>query len=398
MVADANARAHVRSWRVFSFLFATSLAACSDTTTPGTRPTYPGTDTLGQPPVAAAFTQMNTDARTIQVAVSSEGFGQRGFDYNATPAEGDIVFVDGWEVRFSRILVTVKNVRLNRPGTMPTVQTSVGALVAQNPRAYAVNVQKAGPLTGAGGGEETAIPLFVFRSGDDGSALDPTVRYAISYDIVPATMSSTNVNLDGEDYTAYQTMINRGWTQLVEGTATYRGTAPAMGTAFASYPTTVRFSLGYGAAAEYLNCYNPDNGGKETPGVQPNAGRAVRAQLTFHMDHIFWESLGAEDPPLHFDPFAARAMTMGTMGVVTMDDLMGVVPSNLRDRMMRQVPDRGGQTRGYTVRSPDALSYSTGGVQGVNDLRDFVVYSARASGHLNADGLCAVRPSGAFRF
>ena len=79
-------------------------------------------------------------------------------------------------------------------------------------------------------------------------------------------------------------------------------------------------------------------------------------------------------------------------------DILINVAGNLRDRMMRQVPDRGGQTRGYTVRNADALSYSTGGVQGVNDLRDLVAYSARASAHLNADGLCAVRPSGAFRF
>jgi hypothetical protein len=398
-----SARAHgAHARRVFSCLLlgATLALGCGDTTTPmaGVAPTYPGTDALGATPVAPAFTMAANDARTIQVSISSEGFGQQGFPYAATPPAGEPVFVDGWEVRFTRILVTVKNVRLNRPGNMPSDPASVGAPVATNPRAYAVNVQKAGPVTGAGGGEETAIPLFVFRSDEQGGALSTTTRYALSYDVVPATTASTNVNLDAADLTAYQNMVTRRWTQLIEGTATYRGTAPAMGSPFAAYPTTVRFTFGFGAPSAYVNCANPDNGAKDMPGVQPSATGRARAQLTFHMDHTFWEALGREDPPLHFDHFAARAMTMGAMGVVTMDDLTGVVPTNLRDRMMQPVHDRGAQTMGYTARNPMALSLELGGTAGINDLRDFVAFSTRASAHLNADGLCAVRPSAPITF
>ena len=373
-------------------------AGCSDATPAGAAPTYPGTDTLGATPVQSAFTMATNAPRTVQVSISSEGFGQQGFAYAAMPPDGEPVFVDGWEVRFTRILVTVKNVRLNGPGTTPSDPAAVGGAVALNPRAYAVNVQKAGPVTGAGGGEETAIPLFVFTAADSGAALDPTVRYAFSYDAVAATMAATNVNLDAGDVTAYQTMVTRGWTQLLEGTATYRGTAPAPGSAFAAFPTAVRFSFGFGAPSTYANCNNPDNGADGAPGVQPSANGRARAQITFHMDHAFWESLGREDPPLHFDPIAARAMGSGAMGVVTLDDLMGVVPTNLRDRMSRAVADRGGQTMGYTARNAAALSLDPGGTAGINDLRDFVAFSARASGHLNADGLCAVRPSGALRF
>lgn len=377
------------------------LLGCSATpgTTPnGTPPTYPGTDTLQPTPMASAFTPMTSAPRTVQVSVSSESFGQQGFGWSATPPAGEPVFVDGWEVRFHRILVTVKDVRLNAPGTSASDPAAVGAAVAQNPRAYAVNVQRAGALTGAGGGDETAIPLFVFTAADSGASLDATVRYAFSYDLVAATTRATNVNLDGADLTAYQRMIERGWTQLVEGTATYRGVAPATGTPFAAYPTTVNFSFGYGAPARYMNCSNPDNGGEGTPGVQPSSTRHARAQVTLHMDHLFWEALSREDPPLHFDPVAARANTTGTTGTVSLDDLMGVVPTNLRDRMNRPVPDRGAQTMGYTARNPMALSLDPGGASGVSDLRDFVVYSARASGHLNADGLCAVRPSGPLRY
>jgi len=379
---------------------ALGLAGCADggATPPGATPSYPGTDVLGRSPVQAAFTASANTPRTIQVSISSEGFGQQGFAYTASPPEGEPVIVDGWEVRFSRILVTVKNTRLDGPGASPSDQSVVGAPVAANPRAYAVNVQKAGPLTGAGGGEETAIPLFVFTASDSGAPLVTTTRYALSYDVVAATTAATNVNLDDGDFTSYQTMVARGWTQLVEGTATYRGTAPPAGSALASYPTTVRFSFGYGAPTRYINCYNPDNGMKDSPGVQPSATGRARAQLTFHMDHLFWEALGREDPPLHFDHVAARATGSGAMGNVTLDDLVGVVPTNLRDRMMRPIPDRGGQTMGYTARNPTALSLELGGTAGITDLRDFLAFSARASAHLNADGLCAVRPTGPLRY
>ncbi len=243
-----------------------------------------------------------------------------------------------------------------------------------------------------------AIPLFVFTAADSGAALEATVRYAFSYDLVPASMASTNVNLDAGDLTAYQTMVTRGWTQLIEGTATYRGVAPMAGSPFADYPTSVRFSFGFGAPSAYANCNNPDNGAEDAPGVQPSGNGRARAQVTIHTDHSFWEALGREDPPLHFDHLAARATVTGSAGVVTLDDLMGVVPTNLRDRMNRQVPDRGGQTMGYTARNAMALSFDPGGTAGISDLRDFVVFSTRASGHLNADGLCAIRPSGALRF
>ncbi len=402
MIRTPTVRRRPSSTRAIPYcLAALALAAgCGgDPMSPaGTAPTYPGTDALGATPVGAPFTMATNEARTIQVSVSSEGFGQQGIPYAAMPPEGEPVFVDGWELRFTRILVTVKNVRLERPGASPSDPASVGAAVATNPRAYAVNVQRQGPLTGAGGGEETAIPLFVFRADDQGRALDTTTRYAFSYDLVAATMASTNVNLDAGDLAAYQTMVTRGWTQLLEGTATYRGVAPAPGSAFASWPTTVRFSLGFGAPSAYVNCANPDNGGEGSAGVQASATGRARAQVTIHMDHAFWEALGREDPPLHFDHLAARANGTGAMGTLSMDDLQGVVPTNLRDRMNRPVADRGGQTRGYTPRNPMALSLDLGGTAGIDDLRAFVAFSARASAHLNADGLCAVRPSGPLRF
>lgn len=389
------------------------LAGCSD---PGTSPgatvdagsalvdaPLPAGDAAVLPPgfatpVAPAFTASTRTPRTVQVSISSEDLGQSGFDYTATPSDGAIVFVDGWELRFSRIVLTVANLRLNQPGTVPTDQGSVGAAVATVPGRFAVDLQKAGQLTGAGGAPETAIPLAVVTSPAAGGSLDPTVRYAFSYDAVAASGAAINVNLDAAGVAAYEQMIRRGWTEYVEGTATYRGAAPAAGSPFADYPTTVTFRFGWSAPAQYVNCNNPDNGGGEVPGVQPSATGSARAQITFHMDHLFWGALGVEDPPPHFDQFAARAQAVGGVSVVTLDDAMGVVPTNLVDRMMRPVPDRGGQTMGYTPRNAAALSLDLGGNSNIRDLRDFATFSARAGGHLNADGLCFVRPLGAITY
>lgn len=349
-------------------------------------------------PVAPAFTASSRDPRTIQVSVSSEELGQQGFDYASMPAAGAIVFVDGWELRFSRILVTLGNIRINRPGASTSDRSSVGAAVASVPGSFAVDIQKPGPLTGAGGAPETAIPLAVIRAPSAGGSLDTTVRYAFSYDGVPATPGATNVNLDAAGVALYEQMIRRGWSQYIEGTATYRGTTTGLAPAFADYPTSVTLRLGWAAPAQYINCNNPENGGDEMPGVQPSASTAARAQITFHMDHLFWGALGVENPPLHFDQYASRARTTAGASEVTLDDLQGVVPTNLLDRMMRQVPDRGAQTMGYTPRSASALSFDLGGTSGIRDLRDFVTFSARSYGHLNADGLCFVRPSAAITY
>lgn len=334
---------------------------------------------------------MGTSApRTINVSITGEGEAQQGFDYTASPSEGARVFVDGWQVRFDRILTTVANIRLNRPGTTPSDQSIIGAAVFTSPQAFAVDLVRPGPLTATDG--DTAVPLLVI--GGAGAALDPMVRYAFSFDAVRARAAATNVNLDEAAVTAYEEMLRRGWTWLFEGTATYRGVAPPPGSAFASYPTTVRLRFGFGADTRYVNCNNPDNGGDDAPGVAPNAGASVTAQITVHIDHMFWSALGIEDPALRFDPIAARAQN----GLVTLDDLRGVVPTNLRDRMNRPVPDRGGQTVGYTARNPDALSFDLGGNSGIADLREFLAFSQRASPHLNGDGLCAVRPSSEITF
>jgi hypothetical protein len=350
-------------------------------------------------PFDPGITAMSNDPNTIQVTVSSEGNGQQGLDYTATPAADQIVIVDGWELRFDSILTTIGSVRLDGPGTNPADPSVVGARVAAEPRSFAIDAKRAGSFRGVGGGDETAIPLFAFRNNATGGALDPMVRYAFSFDVVPANAGATNTNLTREQFADYNQMIARGWTMLVTGTATYRGRAAMAGTPTADIPTSVRFRYGFSAPASYINCGNPENGMDSAPGIAPRATGAARGQITLHMEHLFWLRLNVEDPPVHFDHIAARA-TPGAMGqpaLSVLDDLAGVTPNNVVDRMMRPIVDRGDQTMGY-MRMGERLTAELNGASGVEDLRGFMAFSARSMAHLNADGLCFVRPTGPIRF
>jgi hypothetical protein len=351
-------------------------------------------------PFDPGITPTGNAPNTINVTITSEEEGQHGIHYDPMPAMDEIVIVDGWEIHFDSIITTISNVRLNEPGTMPADPSMVGALVAQEPRSFAIDVHKRGSFPSAGGGDATAIPLFAFRQSASGAALNPMVRYAFSFDISAASPTATNVNLSREQYADYQEMIAKRWTVLIKGRADYRGRPAMPGSVFADYPTSVRFRYGFGAPASYINCDNPDNGGMDgAPGVAPRATGPARAEITLHMEHLFWLRLNVEDPPAHYDVFAARA-TPGSMGmpaVSTMDDLMGVVPTNLVDRMMRPIPDRGDQTTGYMPMGMRLVA-QTNGASGIDDMRSFVAYAVRSFAHLNSDGLCVVRPTGPFVF
>ncbi|MDP3276070.1 MAG: hypothetical protein Q8Q09_12795 [Deltaproteobacteria bacterium] len=363
-----------------------------DTVTPNDGPVGPSFAV----PFVPGISPMDNAPRVIQVTASSETLGQEGFAYTATPAEGDIVFVDGWEVRFTSILLSVSGVRLDLPAGNAADQSMVGAAVAREPRTFAIDLKKMGNFPGAGGGTETSIPLFAFTQTGAGAPLDPMVRYAFSFDVVNASANATNVNLTQAQFADYNEMIAKQWSTLVSGTATYRGRAPEPMSAAASYPQSVGFRFGFSAPASYINCNNPDNGMDSAPGVAPRTTGPVRAQVTFHTDHFFWLRLNVEDPPLHFDQFAARARMMGANAEVSLEDLQGVAPTNLMDRMNRPIVDRGEQTMGY-MRRTERLAGEPNGATGVDDMRTFVAFAARGMGHMNADGLCAIRPLGALR-
>jgi hypothetical protein len=347
---------------------------------------------------------------TIQLTASGEALALGGYAF--PPASADATaFVDGWEVRFSKLLVTVDHITLSEnPDAVPTDQSQTGRLVAQLDGPWAVDLHRGGPLTGKGGSDEQAIELGTLdrQNAAGGGTLDAGVRYAFGFSTVPAIDSAKRVALDAAD-PDYADMIAQGYTVLYIGTATFRGSActstdPSFD--FTQLPAQVDFRLGFRSPTSYVNCQNPDNdpavafGHEEHQrGVQVRANQVVTAQLTVHSDHPFWESI-IHDSPAHFDQLAALARP-GPDGrfSVSLTDAVGVDFTAFRFNG-KPLPWRACVTSYTPPNTAPQMGFDSGTVphnpsgdpaHTLRDYADFATYNQSTQGHLNSDGLCFVR-------
>lgn len=331
----------------------------------------------------------------ILVTFSGEDLVSTGYEWtSASKAEGDPpAFVDGWALSFEHVITTVGNVRLSADPDKDTGNASaVGALVASADGPWAVDLVKGGDVVGkSGSADEKATRLVGFTSKADGSAFDPTARYAFGYDFLDASASAKQVNLGVEAAALYAESVTKGWTTLYVGTATYKGPAPAAGTVFASIPKVVKFKIGLRNPSTYANCRNTDLnqvGGEFPRGVQVSAALGTTAQITLHTDHAFWDTLNVEGTPLHFDAIAAQA---NSAGAVTIDDLVATDVTAVTTRAGAKllwrslVPD-------YTAPAGQ-VKYNANGTTfaRANSLASYLAYSAASGGHMNANGECELK-------
>jgi hypothetical protein len=359
--------------------------------------------------VCSTCTNSTGGGGTIQFTASGEVLALSGYAFPPTTTD-DPAFVDGWEVRFAKVLVTVDKITLSEnPDFAPTDQSITGKAVAQANGPWAIDLHKGGPLSGKGGSDEQALAITSINkqnlNGDQ--AFDDTTRYAFGFDTVPASASAQKLNIDASD-PDYADMVSKGYAVLYVGTATWKGTScPSTNSAFdfTQLPTTVNFKLGFKSPTTYTNCQNPDNdpakplGAEEHQrGVQIANNDTTVAQVTVHTDHPFWESFEHDSPP-HFDQLAALAKkdTQGNYNVTT-DDALGVnftafpfgseklpwracLPGYVSPNMNVQM--------GF-----DSLSvpYNPAGdpATSIRDYADYLTYNQSTQGHLNSDGLCFV--------
>jgi len=338
----------------------------------------------------------------VLVTASGELLALAGYGFPPSPG-AEVALVDGWEVSFEHAIVTFDRITLgDNPDLMPSDQSQHGASVAEAIGPWAVDLHLGGPLAGKGG-TDRAAPIVAFGGG----GLDPARRYALGFETVAATHSAHNVNLNPTGIQRYQDMIAKGHTLFFSGTATFRGTSCTSSDPsydFSLLPKTLRFEFGLATPAHYVNCQNPDNdpaapfaGEEHQRGVQVKPNTSVIAQLTFHTDHLFWESV-AHDAPAHFDMYAARLAGQPDGSTVTLADLAGAPIQPITDAKGQPVPWRS-CTPEYALPGTSALSFETGGIPynpagdpktAIRDLADYVGYAVSTLGHLNADGLCAV--------
>ncbi len=344
---------------------------------------------------------------TVELTASGEVLALGGYDFPSDPE-----FVDGWEVKFDELLVTVGNVTLSEsPDKSPTDQSQTGKAVAQVKGPWAVDLHKGGPLQGKGGSDEQAIKLATLdnQNLNGGAPFDQTVRYAFGFDVVAATDSAKKLNFDDADNQDYADMVQNGWTVLYVGTATFKGsdcTSTDPSYDFSKLPGTVKFRLGFKSPTHYVNCQNPDNQGKalgdeeSQRGVQIKANTTTIAQVTIHTDHPFWESV-LHDSPAHFDPLAAQAKDVDGVATVTLADVQGVNFTAFTDKDGNSLPWRSCDTANYTPPdSSKAMDFDTQGIpydpsgdpgEVLRDDLDYMTYNQSTQGHLNSDGLCFVQ-------
>ncbi|HVH47180.1 MAG TPA: hypothetical protein VM925_32805 [Labilithrix sp.] len=297
----------------------------------------------------------------LTVTISGEGAALTGFAFPPVSAN-DHAFVDGWDVRFDRILVTVDSIALSdSPDMSPTDQAQTGAVVASVNGPWAVDMTKPGvtdikPRTqsqalsdhdhAVDGKDPHAQPLARFDALDGNRSFDPAHRYAFGFDIVAASPSAKRTNLDAAAEADYAEMLSKGLSVLYVGTATFKGvdckqSDPAY--KFDKLPTTVKFRFGFKSPTKYTNCQNTDLRGKPFDGEEAQRGVQVSehggtvAQITLHVDHPFWSTVDHDASELYFDQMAAVASPDGTL---LTEDLAKLDFTSFKDREGNALPWR----------------------------------------------------------
>lgn len=342
---------------------------------------------------------------SLLVTISGEASALEGFGFPPAGAGGAPYFLDGWEVRFEQVLVTMGGVAVHEnPELNPNDPSQVGALVAEVNGPWAVDLAKGGSLDAKEqNGKAVALARLTSKNTQSGSpAFDPTTRYAFSYSLVTAQQNVLNVNLDEAGETSYREMIEKGWSVLLVGTATWRGDTACRSTGttydFARFPQSVKFRFGFAAPVNFKNCVNPDLSPSDSRGVQTSTNAQTVAQLTLHLDHPFWESL-EEDAPLRWDALSARKSVAMGAGPASAELTTADLAIDLfapRDAQSAPIPWRTCGPVLPTERTSGTISYDpvnvpvnpAGGAAGLKDLTDYMTYNLSTFGHLNNDGLC----------
>lgn len=334
------------------------------------------------------------DGPTLRVTISGEEAAASGIPFPAVSAD-EPAFVDGWEIAFERVLVTVGDVVLtDNPDMSPTDQAQTGPVVARAAAAKAVDLSK---LT-------DAAEVAVFTKRDDGSSFDPAVRYGFGYSLVAASDAAEGVNFDRAADADYREMIDEHYAVLYVGTATFRGTSCTSSDDaydFTALPKVVRFRFGFESPTSYVNCQNTDLKGKafdgeeSQRGVQLAEGQENTAQITLHLEHPFWSTVDHDAAEMYFDQMAVAASAEGALSLA---DLARLDVTSFKDASGKTLPWRScvankpaksGPRRfdaGSVPIDPTAAPESA-----LRNYADYTRYLQSAQGHLNADGLCAIK-------
>lgn len=345
---------------------------------------------------------------SLLVTITGEGGATEGTAFPPAAGGGEPYFLDGWEITYEHVIVTVGSVSISEgPDTNPNDQSVTGPQVAEVVGPWAVDLAKEGPLDSKEqNGKAFPLARITNQNKKAGTpAFDATSKYALSFSLVAAGAGVQNVNLDEAGQAAYRAMAQNGQSFLLQGTATWKGDqgTPACRSTdplydFTRFPRAVKFSLGFKMPVNFKNCVNPELQPMDSRGVQTVTNAQTVAQLTLHLDHPFWEAL-EEDAPLRWDAIAARKSVATGAGPASVDVTLADLAFDFqapRDAQNAPVPWRTCGAVEAGERSSGTVSYDpvnvpvnpAGGAAGLKDLADYMTYNLSTFGHLNNDGLC----------
>jgi len=245
----------------------------------------------------------------------------------------DIRFIDGWSVRFTKYLVSVGQIRL---------AAADGAEAFASSDVFVADLHRGDPV--------------IVTYGNLAAR-----RYErLSFRVVAAPEDARPVGEVAPEDLAR--MKREGLNYLIAGRAEKNG-------------RTVTFDWGLKNPSRATNCTNGVDG---TEGVVVRNGTTSIAELTFHLDHLFWDTLGSEVAELRFD--AVDAMS-GDDAVVGFDELRSQLLADLRAQGGGPLRDEKGER----------LFYNPGSVPLPEPtLQAFMLATSASQVHLNGLGLCTI--------
>jgi len=261
----------------------------------------------------------------VRIAISGEEASRSGYPVGS--GDDVIEFADGWTLEMRKVLVSIESFELR-------AADGDDAAVDADPVIADLHL-----------GEPE---LWRF----EGVPARRWDRVGYRYAPPPSNVRAAN-DVSDEDI---ERMADEGYSLLVEAVLT-KG------------DREVELSYGFAIEVEHSQCVN---GQDETDGLVVPTNATVDAQITVHLDHLFFDTYASEDARLRFDPMAAVAMPGATL---TIDDL--AAQPNLSDLL-----DENGD--------PLDLAYDPGSTFDPvpEDLREYVTSAATTTGHFNGEGHC----------
>jgi hypothetical protein len=266
---------------------------------------------------------------TIVFRVSGEDGAREGFPND------EASFADGWSLQFDKYLVAVAGIEID---------ASDAGAAATDERVYVVDLH-------AGEPELDEIGPVAARRWD-----------RVSWAMRAPEADDDVVAVDGVSDEDVARLIDGGFVYWVSGRATKDA-------------REVTFAWGLDNPSRNRDCTNGVDG---TAGLVVRNNTVTEAEITVHVEHLFWDTLGSEQQVLRFEPIAAVA-----------DDAGAVQWDGLAEQRLADMQDSDGEP--LLDDDGTAVVYNPGSLP-ISNLQEFILAATRTQAHLGGEGLCTIEP------